>query len=272
MGVLGDLKAYLAEKLDIHVTSHNKSQKKLFTNKIKATGEAKIEQTINVFNLANSTKEEKEEVLKLLGKQFEDDNILFISDEQKRLADSVVASEKTGDNGELVAFFEDKLTPKDWQIFRTGLYITFLMSQGMPTSQVRQSVIAAYGKRERNLLNLASSGHFATHIKPMYQDMSRAPGFTNTTFYKELDRILEEMPFAIFVNHGTTSYEIAEMVKERVEATNSYSVEERKIYIHGWGDNVKTVEDAIEELDDSIKVDINKRKEVTEIIDATLSF
>jgi hypothetical protein len=50
-------------------------------------------------------------------------------------------------------------------------------------------------------------------------------------------------------------------------------IKERRLYIHGWGSNVRTIERAVETLDSgSLKIEISKRKEVTEIIDVTIEF
>ena len=267
--VISQLKAFLAEKLDIHTTNNKRSRKQI----IKATNSGSGTQNILVLNTAAMGEKEIQEAQKLFKESFEASSVMLVNDETKRLAGGVEASEKSSKSGELVAYFKDKLKPADWQIFRTGLYINYLMEAGMSTSEVRSGVLATYGSRGRNILNLAAAGHFASHIKPLYEEMEKSDDFTNQSFYEELERILKEMPFAIFVNHSINKELLCKEITEKIEQGLKNMVKERKLYIHGWGSNVKTIDNAVESLDPSkLKIQINKRKEVTEIIDVTIEF
>jgi len=274
MGLLADFKSYLAEKLDIHFTSNGRSRRQTFKfkNKVKAKGNATVEQNILLINLPQAKPEEQKQMLEELAESFNKGELVFVDDETKKLADGVTAAESSTESGELVKYFEGKLSQTDWQIFRTGLYTNYLIEQGMPTSEIRESVIRTYGFRGRNILNLASSGHFASHIKPLYEELSKAPDFTNVIFYEEFERILREMPFAIFVNSATDRERLHEMISERVEQAKHYSVEKQKLYIHGWGAHVKTIEACLELLEPSLKVTVNKRRQVVEVIDVTIEF
>ena len=267
--LVSQLRAYLAEKLDIHATNNNRSRKQI----IKPTNRGSGTQNILVLNTARLDKKEIEEAQKLFRQSFDSDNLLLVNDETNRLASGVEVAESNSENGDLVAYFKDKLKPTDWQIFRTGLYINYLLEAGMPTSEIRQGVLATYGARGRNILNLASADHFLTHVKPLYEEMEKAENFTPTVFYEEFERILREMPFAIFVNHSIAAQALCKLVAAKIEQGRKNMVRERKLYIHGWGSNVKTIDQAVESLKDStLKIEINKRKEVTEIIDVTIEF
>lgn len=272
MGLIADLKVYLAKKLDVHFTSNNKSKKHIFKNTIKAKNGATINQSVAVFNLAQANKQEKEEVLGILADQFKKGGVVFLDDGSRQLASNVEVAERRQSEGQLVEFFKDKLRPRDWQILRTGLYIEFLVSQGMATKDIREGVIRNHGTRGKNLLNLAAAGHFETHIKPLYEELAKTPGFTTQVFYEEFERILREMPFAIFVNSTMTPQDLATMINERAEAARAYSVDQRKIYIHAWGPNVRTVDTCLVDLGHTYKVAANKRIEVVAIIDVTIEF
>ena len=272
MGLLADLRAYLAEKFDIHFTSNARSKKQTFKNVVKTKGQSSVVQNILVVNLPNVGSSEQNQVLGELLERFNKGEVFFIDDEKRRLAASVQAAESSTENGELVKYFEGKLRQTDWQIFRTGLYTHYLIEQAMPTSEIRDAVIRTYGLRGRNILNLAAAGHFASHIRPLYEELAKEPGFSNEVFYEEFERILVEMPFAIFVNAATDAQKLLEMIKERVQQAKSYSVEKRRLYIHGWGLHVKTIEGCLDKLDSSLKANVSKRKGVVEIIDVTLEF
>lgn len=272
MGLVADLKLYLAEKLSVHLTNHSKSKRQVFKNTVRAKKGAAVTQNVAILNLGGASKEEKQETLELLAQSFKKGAVLFVDDESKRLADSLEAAENRDAQGTLVEFFKDKLKPRDWQILRTGLYIDFLLGQGVPTREIRESVIKNHGTRGKNLLNLATAGHFESHIKPMYEELSRAPDFTINVFYEEFERILREMPFAIFVNSMITAEQLTEMINERAEAAMAYSVDQRKIYVHAWGPNVKTVEACLSEIGKKYKVTANMRIEVIAIVDAMIEF
>ncbi|PIZ63271.1 hypothetical protein COY17_00935 [Candidatus Saccharibacteria bacterium CG_4_10_14_0_2_um_filter_52_9] len=272
MGLIADLKLYLAEKLDVHLTALNKSKKHVFKNTVKAKKGATVNQNVTVLNLGQATKQEKEEALKLLADSFKKGDVLFLDDESRQLVSSVEAAESRESEGSLVNFFRGKLATRDWQILRTGLYIEFLVTQGIPTKEIREGVIRNHGLRGKNLLNLAAAGHFTSHIKPLYEELSKAPGFTDNVFYEEFERILKEMPFAIFVNNTITPDQLTDMIKERAEAAMAYSVDRRKIYVHAWGSNVRTVDVCLAGLDKKYKITASKRIEVIAIVDATIEF
>jgi hypothetical protein len=267
--IISQLRAYLAEKLDIHATNNSQSRKQI----IKPVNSGSGDQKVLVLNVARLGKEELAEAQKVFKEEFDKSDVLLVNDETKRLANGIDVSESTTKNGEIVEYFGDKLKPTDWQIFRTGLYINYLIEAGMPTTEIRRGVLATYGIRGRNILNLASAGHFESHIKPLYQEMSKAENFTSEIFYGEFERILHEMPFAIFVNHSTDMKTLCRMIDEKIEQGKKNMIKERRLYIHGWGSNVRTIERAVETLDSgSLKIEISKRKEVTEIIDVTIEF
>jgi hypothetical protein len=269
LSLLGEIKAYLAEKLSLHLTFNNKSQKTVIKNTVKGKNNTQNNLTLNLGKLSSK---EKKELIGLLQSSFDEGGVIYVDDDSKRLVDSVKAAEGDSDNGDIVAYFKDKLNTQDWQLLRSGLYISYLVKQGMPTQNIRKSVIDTYGERGKNLLNLASSGHFSTHIKPLYEELSKAPNFSQSMFYDELERILKEMPFAFFVNSRANPQGLCDVVNDKIEQAKLYAVKEKKIYLHGWGPNVKTIEDCLDMLDDSLRIVINKRKEVVEIIDVTIEF
>lgn len=272
MGLVDTVRAYLADKLDIRFTSHNRSRKQLIKNRVSADNGGTVNQNLLVVNLAQSSSREQAAALKLLAEHFKRGNVLFVDDESKKLADNVQAAENRPVEGGIVKFFEPVLRPKDWQVLRTGLYISYLVGQGLPTKEIRESVIANHGTRGKNLLNLASSGHFESHIKPLYQEMAKAPDFTQDKFYEEFETILREMPFAFFVHSAVSAAELTDIINKKIALAQAYSVHERKIYIHAWGPNVKTVDTCLEALGSAYKVVVNKRIEVVEIVDATIEF
>lgn len=270
-GFLGEFRANLAEKLNAHLTSNNKSRKSIIKNTVKAKKGAQVTQNLQI-NLAGLSDSERGETLKILSDKFDKGEIAFFDDETMRLADGVKDAEKQGNNEQIVQFFKDKLSSTDWRIMRTGIYVEFLMQQGMETQTIRRDVIHTHGHRGNNLMNLASAGHFETHIKPMYEELSKSPNFTNEVFYDEFNRILDEMPFALFVNSNMDADELKSQIDDKCQQASNYSVAKRKIYIHGWGSNVQTIEECLKKLDDNLKINSNKRKEIVEIIDVEIEF
>lgn len=270
--LVGQLKAFLAEKLDIHATSNNRSKKVL----IKPINKGSGNQAVVILNAAAATQEEVLATQAIIKDAFNNGEVLLVDDETKRLASSVAVAESQTPIGETVDYFKDKLNSIDWQILRTGLYIDYLIQQGMPTAELRQGVLVRYGTRGRNILNLASAGHFQSHIRPLYEAMSKLDNFSPEKFYEELERILNEMPFAIFVNSQINAEQLCDEVRAKINQSNRNSVIERKLYIHGWGSNVKTIERCIDILNAEVNVELrvvtSKRKEVVEIIDITIEF
>ncbi len=272
MGLLGDIKGYLAEKLDFHISNTPKSKKSKIINKTKTnTGDNSpvVNLTINIANVQDN---EMEETKKLLIEEFKNNNLVFMKDETKALVDDVEKSVVSGsEEDKIIKFFTPILNQTDLLIVRSGIYVKYLSENGFKVEPIRSNIIRSYGIRGKNLLNLASSHHLKKHIKPLYEGMGKSDNFTAEDFYRELNAILEEMPFAIFVNQSVSEQELVRLIREKANKSIKYAVGNKKIYIHGWGNNASTIENVLKKLPSEVQtVSTTKREEHFAIIEVIL--
>jgi hypothetical protein len=173
---------------------------------------------------------------------FEKNEIAFIEAESATLIHDYNTFSQGQDVRETLEFFSGKVTPADLRLIETGLYIDYLVSNNQSSTPIKSGVIARYGLRGKNIVNLASAGYFKTYFKQLYTELSMQNGFDNHVFTEELEKILSNMPFAIFVNSSMSPEEILQEVASKSARNVKYGVTDDIIVIHGYGKNADIIE------------------------------
>lgn len=197
----------------------------------------------NVIIVPAGSENQLAEVLK---KQVFDHDILFLEDESKRVLSDFQKFENDIEVKRLVSFFAGKVPMRDAILMRTGLYIHYLQENDKrkEAQKRKNEVIALYPGRGKNVVNLASAGYFATHIKPLYELMCKEDGFNDQDFKDEYEKIVTSTPYAVFVHSGMSVDKIISEVEERASIQLKYHVDEDCVNIHGFGSNVERIDEA----------------------------
>ncbi|OGG11448.1 hypothetical protein A2Z00_05715 [Candidatus Gottesmanbacteria bacterium RBG_13_45_10] len=157
------------------------------------------------------------------------------------------------ENQDLLTFFSDKLPVEDLNILRAALYIrtVFKVHHGDVT-QLKTQLIGRYGIRARSITNLCSAGYFESWIRPLYEEMSKKPGFRKEKFLEIYDEIVLYSPFAYFVNRSTPDSDVIQHILGKIEQMKRYGI--KTLNIHGIGHaNVAKVKIALEAVEKEVK-------------------
>jgi hypothetical protein len=226
-------------KINVAADGDRNKQKVVFKNR----------GNVNIFNFPKETSgEDIKQIKKLIDPAFENDDVAFILSESKTLLEGYKDFEESGETHELKSFFKDKISDTDFRLLETGLYIRFLIDNEQSTSKIKNDVIRQYGPRGKNIVNLASADYYSTHIKPLYEALSEQEGFEETDFKQEYEKIIVELPFAIFVNGGQSGKDILKDINDKAARNIKYGVSENIIVLHGYGSNAETIESILLEL------------------------
>lgn len=230
-----------------HVKTKRNSDNKTSSVSVTVNG------NVNVFNItpnkdglvdASTLKQLQDVILPA----FESNEILLIEEESKQLLHSYKEFRDEPGNADLLEFFKGKIEQPDLTLLESGLYESHLIATGQldKAQQIKEDIIKRYGQRGKNIINLASAGYYATHIKPLYEALQEQ-GLSDT-FLPEYNQIIDEMPFAIFVHSGITEEKALELLYEKAEKNIQYGVREDTIILNGFGPNAERIESLIPTL------------------------
>lgn len=245
--VSAKIKSLIQFTAKTHVKTKRNSDNKTSSVTVNVNG------NVNVFNItpnkdglvdATTLKQLQDVILPA----FEANEILLIEDESKQLLHSYKEFRDEPGNAELLEFFKGKVPQSDVTLLESGLYEAHLIATGQldKAQQVKEDIIKRYGQRGKNIINLASAGYYATHIKPLYEAL-QDQGLSDT-FLPEYNQIIDEMPFAIFVHSGITKEKALELLYEKAETNIQYGVREDTIILNGFGPNAERIESLIPTL------------------------
>lgn len=242
-----DAAIHLTAKSDVNLKkgSENKTQSLTFHN----GGNVNII-TINAGADGQLPAAEMEKLRAVLVPAFESGDVMFLQDTSKELLTGYNRFEASPDVKELLSFFQGKIKQSDCYLLETGLYEAYLIEQGdkEKAQQIKSTAVNRFGLRAKNIINLASVGYFATHIRPLYEALSAQADFDKADFDREYEQIVEELPFAIFVHSGISEEEILRQLTEKTNRNVQYGVKEDTIIINGFGQNADRIEALLPEL------------------------
>lgn len=166
---------------------------------------------------------------------YEKKEALFIADEPKKLLSDVSAHEADSLVWGLIKFFKPRISVRDFQLMRTGLYLKYLRESDRKDEAIKLWKQGDnYSAREKTVLNLASAGYFHTYFRPLYKQLMKGPN-PEKKFKNEYESILGDVTFAIFVHSNMTTQEIVDKVTQKAIKNIRYGVKIKTISLHATG-------------------------------------
>lgn len=217
------------------------------TGKIKAKNVSIDNSTHNYYTITIPSNGKLPDELKtLIEKQFNEGKIQFVSQPSDNDLEEYNQFEKESpDKLDIIDFFKDKLSPKDLQCLRTGLYIKQLQTKDKQKAiQIKDRATLQGGQRTRNVINMASAGYFKSYIRPIFENR------THEEALREYEEIANYLPENIFVNKGMSKQKILTAVENKISEKEKYHLQVKKITINGLGtcaDTIKKTKKNLEE-------------------------
>ncbi|HEU4914310.1 MAG TPA: hypothetical protein VFT16_02790 [Candidatus Saccharimonadales bacterium] len=232
----------------------------------------------NVYtNADGSLSPEAVEALKPLIDQFENKQVAFLAEDSQQLITDIKNHEQDPYLRGLLKFFKHRLTPADYQLMRTGLYLKFLR-ENRKTEEAKKlwaQTTAGQRLRERRVIELASADYFGTFFRPLFKQLMKADALVaQKRFDKEYEAILSDMRFAIFVHGGMKEDEIVDKVVKKAISNIRYGVKAEVISLHATGTTqVQRVKSAIKKLRNTFPaMTVSTKPSGTEIIRVDIEY
>lgn len=248
----GSSKLYLRAdpRLSSEINKSNRNRKNRSKKKFtfKNSGDVNI-----IYIEGNPSDDDINELKKKLLPEFKKSNIAFIEEESVELLASYNRFQENPEVAETLDFFKPLLSSLDYRILETGLYIGHKVQLGQNASNIKSNVVNAYGYRGKNIVNLASAGYFKTYLMPLYERLKGQEEDAKKHFTEEYEKIVEDLPFTIFVHHGQTQNEILKEIERRVKTGTKYAQNENRIALHGYSSNAELIESMQKKLTKKFK-------------------
>ncbi len=159
---------------------------------------------------------------------------------------------KKDDYTDTLEYFSDKIPQKDIVILKAALYIKSVHEEGGSVEALKADISEKYGRRGCNIVNLCTAGYFDSHLRPMYEEMSSRPDFAISSYINRYEKIVEGLPFAVFVGRKKSLEELKKEVNQKIEFNLKYGL--KKINIHAIGEeNIRKIKALLDDKEVSTK-------------------
>ena len=201
------------------------------------------------FNYTALTMEEKEKVDKLIKEQFGDKKIYVMENKANERVKDIKTTLTSKEIKEILDFYKDKILEKHYNALESSLYMLKIFESGGSVSELKKDIVNKFGEEGRNIANLCTSkaGYFEGYIKDLYGEMRCFPNFTDDDFKKEFQKIVNIMPFTVFVHRDMIGNEIRKEVYNKIDTHKKYGI--KFLDIHGIGrENIEQIRKIVDQL------------------------
>jgi glycosyltransferase involved in cell wall biosynthesis len=273
MGLADILKGFLTSKLknlNINLLSNNK----IIVNKIHLSNK-----TETIYDEGTKTAEigvngltgaELKTLLGALPKQLEKYGTPILEEDfgqtYKGYQDSICKQE----NQKIIAFLKDKLPKEDMLILNASIYLRDVLSHGGKTEPIKMQIVNRYGPRGKNISNLFTAGYFESWIIPLFDGYEQLSPEEKESVQEIYQLIVDEYPFAVFVNRGITEKALEKMIRDKISSIEEYGI--KTLTIHGIGEeNNSKIQKVVLKLQDILTKYNMTIEKVRKIISVSLS-
>jgi len=200
--------------------------------------------TVNINVLSENELQGVKEMLRSI---VSDDKVPILQNYTQRLLEDFTQVDNESESQNLITYFKGKIPAIDIEVLRQSIYIKVVHDRGESIQKLKWDLTARYGNRGKNICNLYSAGYFTSQIKPMYEVLLSQADFSPNDFNIAYDRIVDESPYAVFINREMSNQGAEAEVRDRIETGRKYGI--KYLNIHGIGEeNVDKIVYILEKL------------------------
>jgi len=174
---------------------------------------------------------------------------LLVEKRSKDLIEDISSEESS--NKPFLAFFKDKIPREDFAALRAAMYLKKCFRDGSSKEKIlamKHGIVQRYGTRGNKISNLYSSGVFEHMIKPMYEEMSKYPGFNEGDFLRYYDQIIEQEAFTVFASSNMTVDILKDLILQKIKTNKRYGA--KYVTVRGIGrNNIEIIKGVFSELE-----------------------
>jgi len=189
----------------------------------------------------------------------------------RRIAEQGVSDEEIQ---ERAGFYKHLLSNRHYEILKSSYYLrqeweddeVFMSRDDM--RRRRKDLVDRFGEDAMEITNLCTSGYFDEdrYFRSLYETLEAEEEDPRQKFRDMFERIIDNMPFTVFVSNSQDATSVIGEVDDRLEKFSKYGVD--FVEVRGIGRaNRRTIENVIEELEEQYEdIDYNRIHEDREVI------
>ena len=210
-------------------------------------------------DVSKATPEEKKQIKKEIVDvivQNQDEALFLDKSEQK--TNQIKRNLPINSDEELLKFYKDKLNPEMFKALETSIVVRNSWKKGEDISELKKDIAWKYPSFGNNLCNLVTRNYFEEYFKELYEKMLEQDDFSIIIYQQEVERIVESLPYMVFINRHKSYEEFSGEVKFKIDRLKKYGTEKLKIHALGK-DNVGKSLKIIEEYKGDETITIERR-------------
>jgi len=237
-GTLSNLKGIInIDEFNLIKIVHNdSSDKKVYTDSSKNL----------IINTAQLNPSERKEIIA----SAEQEGQVLLDGEAKKRIEDFKQKDGSQDTKKILDYLRNKIPVPDIPIWRVSLYLKKCFEAGEKVGSLKSDISARYGERGRNICNLCSSNYIEDWLMPTYDLLEKNSENKDVALkkFKALyAKMVEELPFSVFVSSQDKEGEIRARIEIKMEANIKYGI--KFLNIHGIGHrNIKRIYDTIKHI------------------------
>ncbi|MBU2616181.1 MAG: hypothetical protein KKC19_03700 [Nanoarchaeota archaeon] len=192
-------------------------------------------------------KQIKEEIIDVIV-QSQDESFFLNKSEEK--TKQIKRNLPINSDEDLLKFYKDKLNPEMFRALETSIVVRNSWKKGEDITELKRDISWKYPSFGNNICNLVTRNYFEEYFKELYEEMLEQEDFSIISYQEEVERIVESLPYMVFINRHKSYEEFSGEVKFKMDRLRKYGTEKLKIHALGKDNVDKALKIATEYRDD----------------------
>ncbi|MEA3378050.1 MAG: hypothetical protein U9Q69_00265 [Nanoarchaeota archaeon] len=224
-------------------------------------------------DVSKATSEEKKKIKKeIIDVMVQNQDEALFLDKSEQKTNQIKRNLPVNNDEELLKFYKDKLNPNMFKALETSIVVRNSWKKGEDITELKRDIAWKYPSFGNNLCNLVTRNYFEKYFKELYEKMLEQDDFSIVIYQQEVERIVESLPYMVFINRHKSYEEFSGEVKFKIDRLKKYGTEKLKIHALGK-DNVDKALKIVDEYKEDKTIVIERRLNQSKtIITATFIF
>jgi len=171
---------------------------------------------------------------------------------------------------ELLNFYKEKISGDIYKALELSIIVRNAFKSNEDISELKRDIYLKFPDFGNNVCNLTTSNYFDDYFKELYDIMSKEDNFNISKYGKEVERIVKELPYMVFINRYKSFEEFKGQVEFKLNRMKRYGTNKLKLHALGY-DNVEKSFKIVKDYEDDEEITIEKEINANRTI-ATITF
>lgn len=222
-----------------------------------------------LIDLSKTNDIEKKAIKEIIDNSIQNEEEVFLTNKDSKKTEQIKRNLPKNIDNELLNFYKDKLNSDILKALEMSLVVRNAFKNREEIIELKRDIAYKFPEFGNNICNLTSSNYFETYFKELYSIMFEEENFEINNYQKEVERIIKELPYMVFINRFKSHEEFSGEVKFKLAKLKKYGTNRLKLHAIGK-DNVEKALRIAEEYKDQNEIDIeiimNNNKTIVTII------